>query len=188
MSNAYSMVDLLEFLDHAGERGLMPAATAQALGVAARNVLGILSDQERSDLSQLEIDSVIKRFNNKRAKDFNPSSLKEYARRIHKAIDLFLKWRQDPANFTVKTRASTSGRKRDIKDQEADEVLDVDQPGFESSGRARPGTYRSAVPVRPGVVITLVNVPYDLTPAEADRIANFVKMLAINSQPEMSQA
>jgi hypothetical protein len=45
MENAYSVDDLLEFLDHAGDRGLMPAATAQALAVASRNVLGILGDE-----------------------------------------------------------------------------------------------------------------------------------------------
>ena len=46
MANGYSADDLLEFLDHAGDKGLMPAATAQALAVATRNVLGILSDVE----------------------------------------------------------------------------------------------------------------------------------------------
>ena len=41
------------------------------------------------------------------------------------------------------------------------------------------GTYQSSLPVRPGLVVTLVNVPYDLTSAEAERLANFVKMLAV---------
>src|SRR5437660_1086059 len=112
MTNAYSMDDLLEFLDHAGERGLMPAATAQALAVATRNVLGMLTDEEKRDLGSQDLDSVIKRFNNKRAKDFNPSSLKEYGRRVRRAIDLFLNWRADPANFTVKTRTTTSSRRK----------------------------------------------------------------------------
>ena len=44
MANGYSADDLLEFLDHAGDKGLMPAATAQALAVATRNVLAIHSD------------------------------------------------------------------------------------------------------------------------------------------------
>ena len=46
MPQAYSVDDLLEFLDHAGDRGLMPAATAQALAVASRNVMGVLGEQE----------------------------------------------------------------------------------------------------------------------------------------------
>lgn len=42
------------------------------------------------------------------------------------------------------------------------------------------GTYRSSVPVRPGLVVTLVNIPNDLTSAEAERIAGFVRMLALD--------
>ncbi|MHB8564318.1 MAG: hypothetical protein ACYDDA_10335, partial [Acidiferrobacteraceae bacterium] len=41
------------------------------------------------------------------------------------------------------------------------------------------GTYRSALPVRPGLVVTLVNIPYDLTSAEAERLADFVRMLPV---------
>ena len=97
MANSYSADDLLEFLDHAGDKGLMPAATAQALAVATRNVVGILTENEKADLSQLDIDAAIKRFTNKRAKDFNPSSLKEYGRRIRRAVELFLAWREGSA-------------------------------------------------------------------------------------------
>jgi hypothetical protein len=177
MANGYSADDLLEFLDHAGDKGLMPAATAQALVVATRNVLAILSDGEKADLSQLDLDAAIKRFNNKRAKDFNPSSLKEYGRRIRRAVELFLNWREDPANFTIKTRTTSAPRKkergsansepatRDATEQAPDEVA---------------GTYRSSVPVRPGLVVTLVNIPNDLTSAEAERIAGFVRMLALD--------
>ena len=130
MANAYSLDDLLDFLDHAGDRGLIPAATAQALAVATRNVLGVLSDSERNDLSQQDLDSVIKRFNNKRAKDFNPSSLKEYGRRLHRAVELFLAWREDPANFTVKTRATAGHRKRDKSKASSPEQpeIEFDQP------------------------------------------------------------
>jgi len=180
MANPYSMDDLLEFLDHAGDRGLIPAATAQALAVASRNVLGVLSDQERKDLGQQDIDSVVKRFNNKRAKDFTPSSLKEYGRRVNRAIDLFLKWREDPANFTVKTRATTSPRKRE-RNQETTDGSSGDQEYSESVNLPGTATYQSSIPIRPGLVITLINVPHDLSRAEADRLASFVQMLAVDS-------
>jgi hypothetical protein len=42
-----------------------------------------------------------------------------------------------------------------------------------------PGTYQSSLPVRPGLVVTLTNIPYDLTGAEAERLASFIKMLAV---------
>ncbi len=67
MANGYSKADLLDFLAHASDKGLMPAATATALGVASRNVLGVLGDDEGDDLRKLDLEAVIKRFNNKRA-------------------------------------------------------------------------------------------------------------------------
>lgn len=177
MTNVNSVDDLLEFLGHAASKGLMPAATAQALAVASRNVLGILTDDEKSDVTRLDLDAVVKRFTNKRAKDFNPASLKVYGQRVHRAIDLFLSWRKDPANFTIKTRTSRTLHK--AKQAAAE---DSDQPAqdsrIEQIPAQIPGTYQSSFPVRPGLVVTLINIPYDLTGAEAERVATFVKMLA----------
>lgn len=177
MTNAYSADDLLEFLEHTADRGLMPATSAQALAVASRNVLGVLTDTERADLSQLDIDAAIKRFANKRAKDFNPASLKEYGRRVRRAVDLFLAWRADPANFAVKTRASGTSRKKPGGTENGAQATKDLQP--ETIPAPLPGTYQSSLPVRPGLIVTLSNVPYDLTSAEAARLASFIKMLAV---------
>ncbi|WP_298135107.1 hypothetical protein [Acidiferrobacter sp.] len=177
MANAYSMDDLLEFLDHAGDRGLMPAATAQALVVATRNILGILTEDEKTDLSQLDLNAAIQRFANKRAKDFNPASIKEYGRRVRRAVELFLSWREDPANFTIKTRTTSAPRRKD-REVEYSVPATREAPGEQIPGETA-GTYRSAFPVRPGLVVTLVNVPNDLSSTEAERLANFIKMLAV---------
>lgn len=179
MANAFSSDDLLEFLDHAADRGLMPAATAQALAVATRNVLGVLSEQEKNAMSSEDIAGFIKRFNNKRAKDFNPSSLKEYGRRLHRAVGLFLQWREDPANFSVKTRSMSATRKKEKAKGQT--TLAPEPPDFADDTSSGTGSYSSSVPVRPGVVVTFANLPHDLTKAEAERLAAFVRMLAIES-------
>lgn len=179
MANGYSVDDLLDFLAHASDKGLMPAATATALGVATRNVLGVLDGPEREDVRRLELDGVIKRFTNKRARDFSPSSLKEYARRVHRAIDLFLSWRGDPANFTVKTRAISAGRKKDRPGRPETVSNAADQEDASLTTPHDDGGYRSSFPIRPGMVVTILNIPSDLTPAEAERLAKFVKMLAV---------
>lgn len=178
MANGYSTDDLLDFLAHASDKGLMPAATATALGVASRNVLGVLDASEREDLRKLDIEGVIKRFNNKRARDFNPASLKEYGRRVHRAIDLFLSWRGDPANFSVKTRASSNARKKDRTNRPEPVTVETEN-GEEPMAPHDIGGYRSAFPVRPGIVVTISNIPADLTPTEAERLATFIRMLAV---------
>lgn len=177
MPNAYSMDDLLDFLNVATKRGLMPAATAQSLAVAVRNVLGVLTDDERKDLAQVDLDTAIKRFTNKRVKDFNPSSLKVYDQRTRRAVALFLDWRQDPANFSVKTRAPRRGAKR--QSDAPDAYPAVRDASAAITPPSAGGTYQSSVPVRPGVVVTLSNIPSDLTDAEADRLASFIKMLSV---------
>lgn len=206
MANGYSKDDLLEFLSHASEKGLMPAATSTALGVASRNILGMLDASEAEDLRKVDIDATIRRFTIKRARDFTPSSLKEYERRLHRAIGLFLDWRDDPANFTVKTRATSSGKRKDRPNRSGAGTIggiaampgggNVTASGY-GSGEARAnetrsdeepparhdlGGYRSAFPVRPGIVVTVSNIPADLTPEEAERLAKFIKMLAIEEQ------
>jgi hypothetical protein len=179
MTNAYSVDDLLDFLDHASERGLMPAATAQALAVATRNVTGVLTEQERQDLGGQDLDAIIRRFNNRRARDFNPSSLKEYGRRVQRAVKLYLDWRKDPSSFTVATRTTGAARRRGSY---AEMAADREEARTDPDLPPEPaGTYRSSFPVRPGVVVTLANIPIDLTRGEAQRLADFVKMLAVEA-------
>jgi hypothetical protein len=178
MANAYSLDDLLEFLAHAGDRGMMPAATASALAVAARNVFGVLADDERKDLSRISVAEAVKRFNNKRAKEFSSSSLKEYGRRVQRAVALFQEWRENPADFSPKTRATKgSGGKR----KETSLPDDLPQPNIHSAAPApATGGYSSSFPVRADWVVTVSNVPSDLNAAEAERLAKFVRMLAFD--------
>jgi len=189
MGNGYSADDLLDFLEHASDRGLMPTTTARALAVAARNVFGVLSDEERADLRPLDLEAVIKRFNNKRAKDFNPSSLKEYDRRVHRAVTLFFQWREDPANFAPKTRAITTARAKDRNPQAeaSSPTMTESEPTYSfatPSGRS----YQSAFPIRSGTVVTLSNIPIDLTSEEAERLAQFVRMLGVVKRADANLA
>lgn len=180
MTTEYSVEDLLEFLNHASDRGLIPAATAQALGVACRNVFGILSGDEKQDVRVVDVDTVFKRFANKRAKEFNPSSLKEYRRRVSRALDLFKNWRESPADFSVKTRTNTQRKaKQNVTKMVVPGLLSDDDATVTTPFAAGDDAYQSSFPIRPGRVITLLNVPTDLSVAEADRLAQFVKMLAL---------
>lgn len=180
MPATLSIDDLLDFLDHATTRGLMPAATAQALAVAVRNVFSVLDDQERNVLPLDDIDGIIHRFNNKRARDFNPTSLKDYGRRVKRAIELYLRWREDPANFTVPTRATSASRRRDrMNERLAEPPVAGVRPGEPNFSPLVTATgYQTALPVRPGHVVTISNIPHDLSAAEAERLAQFVRLLA----------
>jgi hypothetical protein len=165
MNDEYSVEDLLDFLEHASQRGLMPAATATALAVAARNVLGVLEEKERSDLRTLDMDAVTKRFMNKRARDYNPASLRSYASRTKTALDYYFSWRDNPAGFSPRTRTRTP--KGTLESTPTVEQM--------PSGSG----YQTSVPIRPGHVVTLVNLPDNLTKGEAERLAQFIRLLAL---------
>jgi hypothetical protein len=133
-----------------------------------------------------ELDAIVHRFHNKRARDFNPSSLKEYERRVRRAVELFLQWKQDPANFSVPTRRATltsvkrgknGGRARDLKPAEAAESTNPADLSIPPAPSPSASNYVTQLPVRPGHMVQLSNVPFDLTVAEAERLAQFVRLL-----------
>ncbi|MGI8812739.1 MAG: hypothetical protein ACR2IH_09475 [Pyrinomonadaceae bacterium] len=177
MANQYAMDDLLDFLSHIGDKGLVPVATAQALAVATRNVFGALEEDEQKNIGGLNLDAIIKRFNNKRARDFSPASLKEYGRRVRRAIELYEQWKDNPANFSVETRAPRKSKKESVHFP-----ADTSNNGPNEVQHApnRVGTFQSSFPVGSGRVITLSNIPEDLTSSEAERLAQFVRMLSVD--------
>jgi hypothetical protein len=181
MDADYSFDDLLSFLEHATERGLMPAATARAMAVASRQVFALLTPEERADLRHLDLEGTLRRFEIKRAKDFNPTSLKEYGRRAGKAVKLFIEWRTHPAGFSVKTRASSAGRRRSTAvsveplPTQAAEPSAAPAVGFAPLGSG----HQTSLLIRKGHVVTLTNIPTDFTKAEAERLAQFVRLLAV---------
>lgn len=187
MQNGYSAEDLLAFLGHAADRGLMPTATAQALAVASRNIFSVLDPREQADLRVVDLDAATKRFVSKRARDFSPASLKEYGRRVHRAVAMFLEWKVDPANFSVKTRSTKAAAKakQGRKSQGPTVVADRGDSRYSQrestlESRTDSGGYQTSFPVRQGVVVTIGNVPDDLTLAEAERLTAFIKMLAVH--------
>jgi hypothetical protein len=178
MQTDYSVDELLEFLNHAADRGLMPAATAKALEVSSRKVFSSLSDDERADLRTIDLDSVVKRFGNKHAKEFTPTSLRAYGQRATRAVDQFLKWRENPAGFSVKTRSTVSSRKR-VPAPNVAESLGTTEPPSATVGMTA-GSYQTSFPIRPGKIVTVANLPNDLSTAEAERLAQFIKMLVVD--------
>ncbi len=180
----YGSAAVLDFLAHAGERGMLPAATASALAVACRTVFEILEPGEAEDLRNVDLSRLVSRFSNKRARDFNPSSLKEYARRVQRAWNLFSDWKSDPANFTPKTRTTAARKGAERVDRPSAESGSGPMPAAPAPSAVRsvealqmPGAFSSAFPIRRGHVVTIANIPADLTGEEAERLAAYVRLL-----------
>jgi hypothetical protein len=193
--NMYSTSDVLDFLEHAGDRGLMPPATAQALAVACRRIFEILDDGERADVRKLDLDELAQRFANKRASDFRPDSLKEYQRRLKRAVDGFISWREDPTSYRAPRRASKSSKDTKQPGVRSSAQLSEDHPTVANSSRSRddhaPAAHRVSdadryfdtnFPLRAGHVVTVRGVPIDMTKAESDRLAQFLAMFVLKPE------
>jgi hypothetical protein len=180
MQMEYGSAAVLDFLTHAGERGMLPAATASALAVACRTVFEILEPGEAADLRGVDLERLVSRFVNKRARDFNPASLKEYGRRVKRAWDLFSSWKKDPANFSPKTRATAPKQGVGTVDRSNAQPRTTPVSGIAATSPAaveHDDGYSSAFPIRRGRVVTISNLPTDLTGDEAERLAAFVRLL-----------
>lgn len=187
MDAEYSYDDLLEFLDHAGQQGIMPAATAGALASAARSILGPLDPAERADLRNVKVDAAIRRFTNKRAKDMTPSSLKVYGQRVRKALDYYFNWRDDPAGFVPASRSPRGGKTRRNGARPNEAAVAEGPTIFEARPQVQqmppgvaPNAYQTSLPIRPGHVVTISNIPHDLTETEARRLGEFLQLLVVS--------
>lgn len=188
MTKDYSLQALERFLDYAGTKGLMKTETAKARKTAASRVLGIADPAEVEDLRELDLASVFERFVNLKGTEFKPASLKIYQSRVRSAIGEFVNYVNDPAGFrspSVTRPGGANGGKKTAGRQKAAHKPTEDESVIGRTGEV--GVNRVGdvdhlmfpVPIRPNLVVRIQNLPHDLTPAEARRIAAVVEALAV---------
>lgn len=170
----YSEAAFLDFLRQGTVAGVIRPSTARSRRMAAEQLLVQLKSNERLDLRQLDVDDLCTRFHKLQGSTIRPETLQIYNERLKAGLRDFFNWTQDPDGFT-----SVEGETSEVQ-----RVAALDDPG---QARAREelalNPPRSPheilpVPIREDLVVYLQNVPLDLTPREADRIARVVKALA----------
>jgi hypothetical protein len=170
---------LVDHWDWAADRGLMNKNTAGALRIACSEVLGIDPDWETKELSTLDVEAHLTRFQNLRAKNYKPESLNVYKARFRRALSQFLDYTKDPAAWKPggqdRPARQNGGRKRPAAEQH-DFIDPRPEPG------APLGTDEYIVypfPLREGRIVRLI-LPPDLKASEAKRLSAFVATLAVD--------
>jgi hypothetical protein len=172
---------LLEFLDYLGNKGLMAGATVATRKAAATKVLGILSDEEAADVTTLDLDDVMSRFQNLEGKNYTPGSLNTYLSRLRSAVDDFSAYLENPLGFkpSVQSRErrakSDNNKKEDTKSVEASSAT-TERPAQKPS--ILPSATIVPIPIRADTTIYVQGIPFDLTAAEAAKIANVIRAMA----------
>jgi hypothetical protein len=175
---------LVTFLEYLAQKGLMAPATARARKAAVNMVLGILDDQEAQDVTSINLDHVMSRFMNLQGQGYTPDSLGAYKSRVKSALDDFASYVENPLAFkpNVQTRErkpaqnkSSASMTRNTPDSP---VLDVSRP----STPAVSGPMASSIlpiPIRVDLTIYIQGLPFDLTEAEAKKIASVIQAMAM---------
>lgn len=176
MDKGNSLDDLMAFLDYGIKKGLIQRNTGFAQKAACTQVLGILESSEKSNLSELDIDTVFKRYINLNPNKLTPASLKSYRSRVEKAITGFFSYRKDPSNWRPSFQKRTSARRTN-----GDEIPKQKDKHFLHQNVTK--TLSFPFPMREDLTITISNIPRDLKISEARRLSAFLETLAVDFKP-----
>lgn len=179
MAGKQSRKALLDFLDYLATKGLMNVTTARSRKAAVNGVLGILTDEEASDVAALDLDDLMRRFSNLQGVKFTPESLQTYKSRVKSSIEDFMRYLDNPLTF----RASTPNtpRKQREKAQPTDEVREMPHSMPESRARLAPSDSIMPIALRADLIVYIQGLPFDLTRAEANKIANVIRAMALEN-------
>ncbi|MDQ2861517.1 MAG: hypothetical protein M3T55_12510 [Pseudomonadota bacterium] len=170
-----------QFLEWAGDKGLMARATAQARQAAAAKLLGILEPAEANDVTGVDVDDVVSRFNHLHGKKYTRGSLNTYRSRLRSSLDDFRSYLNNPLAF----RPSIQRRERPKAKGDGESTPSSRSPSSEQ----RPETTRPnllpvaagnimPIAIRSDLTIFVQGLPFDLTETEARKIAAVVMAMA----------
>ena len=182
MNSPKSRDAVLEFLDYLARKGIMNKNTVSARKAAVNVVLGVLEPEEVQDVSQLDLDDVMMRFYTLKGSDFTPGSLNTYKSRLKAAIVDFLAYQENPMTFKPSVQAAGRKSTERASGSRIDKKQTRAQPhhigGYDRLPEPPTSVSILPIPIRPDLTVRIQGLPYDLTPSEADKIANVVKAMA----------
>ena len=182
MDGKKSREALLDFIDYLAKKGLMNKATASARKAAANTVLGILDEEEASDITRIDIDDLFSRYVNIAGSKYKPESLNVYKGRLRAALEDFRNYLENPMTFRPSVQGGS--RRASDKPKAADKTKQVSlqEKGTDSATRhATPPPAAVSVlpiPIRADLIVQIQGLPFDLTPQEANKIANVIRAMA----------
>ena len=176
-----SLPALLSFLEYLGAKGLMPRNTVGGRRAAVSKMLGVLDPEETGDVTALNLDQVMTRFVNLEGKNYTPDSLTVYRSRVNASINDFVAYLDNPAAFkpggSSKKPKSEGGKKPSPPKAHVQTKVQDPVPRFDTTHVSPTNVF--PIPIRPDVVVRIHGMPFDLTTAEAEKIAAIVRAMAM---------
>lgn len=176
--------DMESFIGTASAKGWIGATSGKAISSTLRRLRSTLEEHEAQDVHEIDAADVLRRFQNKN-RDVSGGSLNAYQSRLSSAIKMYLEWRENRAGWRPRSSggrppksATKSNPKPSRKGQAAEDT--PPDPGTHSIDRPDDSKLSYPFPLREGVVVRLNGLPPDLTGAEVERIARFLRVLCVD--------
>lgn len=185
--NDLSFDNFLQFLDWTAQKGKIKSSTVSALKVASNKVLGVLENEEKKDLSKIDLDEVFDRFKNLNAHKFSPESLRVYKSRTNNALNDFFSYQQSPENW--KPSISQRSRQTKAKNNQRYERTtsnvpnQIDRDSQGTSQKQETSSLSHSFPLRSDVIVKIDGLPLDFKQSEAKRLSAFLLALCEDYQP-----
>lgn len=173
----------LRFMDYLANKGLMAPATARSRKAALSKVLSVLEEDEAVDVTNIDLEDVMVRFNNLQGQGYTPQSLQTYKSRAKSALEDFEAYLDNPLGFRPSinkraTRAPSTKMDDQPTTSNASPVAEGESPKPKPSAEFVNPTILP-IPIRADVTVRVQGLPFDLTPQEASKIAAVIKAMAM---------
>jgi hypothetical protein len=180
--NAKSLVDHWAW---AAEKGLMNRNTAAGLRSACSRVFEVLGDDwEQADVSNLDIEDLLLRFQNLRKKEFVPQVLETYKQRFRKAVASYFEYLENPGAWRPSAQEKPVATHRGGRSPKHPQAT-AEVAASSSAGRVGVGYVEYPFPLRPGVLARLI-LPLKITKDDVTRLSAFMSMLVAGSEQQES--
>lgn len=174
----YSVKSLVDFLGYAANKGLLNKSTANAKRIAVERIFEVAEEAERGDVREVDLASLMHRFMNLAGAGFKPDSLSTYQSRVRSGIDEFLAWKSNPMGFKPSKRGAANKTSRVAS--RAEVATEPPQAGqIQSFNQQTAQTHSLPIPIRSNLIVLIQGMPFDLTKAEANKIAKVVMAMAM---------
>ncbi len=164
-----------EFWTWAAQKGLMNENTAYGFSSPVRKILSVDEGWENMNVTKLDVDDILQRFQNIHGKEFKPESLNAYFRRFRQALSLYLQYVDNPTAWKYKGQQSSTRKqkpKKADKNQHTDDAFEM--PITQGSASTQMVDY--PFPLRENCIVRL-KLPTDLKTNEVERLATFMRTL-----------